>query len=40
MNLYEKIDLYKTAIDELHPFEGELLKLLPAIFLYSSRVWL
>ena len=25
MNLYEKIDLYKTAIDELHPFEGELL---------------
>lgn len=25
MNLYEKIDLYKTAIDELHPFEGDLL---------------
>jgi Fic family protein len=26
MNIYEKIDLYKTAIDELRPFEGLLLK--------------
>lgn len=25
MNLYDKIDLYKTAIDKLRPFEGDLL---------------
>ncbi len=32
MDLYKKIDLYKTSIDKLRPFEGELLKELKAYY--------
>ena len=32
MRLYQKIDLYKAAIDELHPFEGNLLKEIKAYY--------
>lgn len=32
MTIYEKIDHYKAAIDELRPFEGELLKELKAYY--------
>jgi Fic family protein len=32
MTLFKKIDLYKSAIDELRPFEGDLLKEIKAYY--------